>query len=262
MIKEFRFKGQSILMYLEPETYASDANLLYYLEANRVPEPEVIHVMLRALKVGDHCIDAGANVGFFTALMSKLVGETGRVLAIEPDSRNLLKLAKNLDINNCRNVTVIGFPVGARGAPVQFLERKENGTSSIHRGKMDADVIGGQFTHTATLTQLIDTYELRPTFMKMDIEGSEVEAMQGCEPYIDVIVAEVNGDALRSADSSIEEFVETMDTYGHAAHAIHYDGGVPSVVRPDQKIRATRQNANMLFTTGAQISKLWPEVEI
>lgn len=259
MIKEFRFKGHSILMFLEPDAYPSDAGLLTYLESNRVPEPEVVHVMLRALKPGHHAIDAGANVGFFTVLMSKLVGETGKVLAIEPDSRNLLKLAKNLDINDCKNVTIIGSALGAESGSTILRERTENGTSSVY-GPLDA--CPGLPVRVVTLTEMIDAYYFDPVFLKMDIEGSETEAFAGCEHFIPYIVSEVNEDALRSADSSVAELVENMRIAGYAPFNIRYDGTLPGMVRRDQTIRPTRQNANMLFTEQRNISKLWPEVEI
>ena len=46
------------------------------------------------IKQGDVVIDAGANIGIFTVMSSILVGNTGRVLSIEPDPENISILKK------------------------------------------------------------------------------------------------------------------------------------------------------------------------
>jgi hypothetical protein len=52
-------------------------------------EPEQAEAIASVLRPGDVFIDIGANVGFYTILASKRVGEKGRVYAIEPFLRNL-----------------------------------------------------------------------------------------------------------------------------------------------------------------------------
>lgn len=59
--------------------------------------------------MGDKVIDAGANIGIFTVMSSVLVGDSGLVLAIEPDPENLSGLKKNIELNNLRNVIVINI---------------------------------------------------------------------------------------------------------------------------------------------------------
>lgn len=63
--------------------------------------------LLRLLKEGDTVTDAGANTGIFTTIASFLVGDTGRVIAIEPDPENLMTLQMNIAINTLKNVKVI-----------------------------------------------------------------------------------------------------------------------------------------------------------
>ena len=56
--------------------------------------------MSRVVKPGDYCVDVGAHIGYFTLLLSRLVGETGYVLAFEPGTNNLPKLKRNLELNH------------------------------------------------------------------------------------------------------------------------------------------------------------------
>src|SRR4051812_40379471 len=60
-------------------------------------ESELAWVMLRMLKPGDIAIDVGANIGFFTMLMAKLVGPTGHVIALEPGELAREYLMKNIE---------------------------------------------------------------------------------------------------------------------------------------------------------------------
>ena len=79
--------------------FASDVNMRICIDKLGAPEPEVVHAMSRCLREGDHAIDVGANVGFFTLLMSQIVGKTGKVTAFEPAPNNLRKLYENLGAN-------------------------------------------------------------------------------------------------------------------------------------------------------------------
>ena len=51
-------------------------------------------------------IDVGANIGYFSCLMSKLAGPAGKVLAVEPEPQNLTLLQENIAINHLTNVVV------------------------------------------------------------------------------------------------------------------------------------------------------------
>ena len=248
----------SMLLDIQPGRLYSDTALAYYLDIGSVPEPEVVHVLFRVFKAGDCAVDAGANVGFFTVLMSKLVGPSGLVFAIEPDSRNLEVLRKNLDINDCAgNVRIIDKPLGAISGKTTFYENSENGQSS----RFNADgLVKTQMTETTTLDEVIG--DQKPVLLKMDIEGAETEAILGCKYRVPYVILEVNTTALKRADSSPEELIETMASWGLTPHVLHFDGALPSEVSSLQKIKPMRENANMLFTTRNKLVDLWPEVEI
>jgi FkbM family methyltransferase len=55
---------------------------------------------------GDFCVNVGANVGYFTCLMSRLVGSEGHVVAIEPRSDLVVLLRENLKVAALKNVEV------------------------------------------------------------------------------------------------------------------------------------------------------------
>ncbi|MGB5583898.1 MAG: FkbM family methyltransferase, partial [Gammaproteobacteria bacterium] len=59
-------------------------------------EPFETEVFRRLCKPGDFVVDIGANIGWYSVIASRLLGSSGRVLSIEPDSSNLQLLRTNL----------------------------------------------------------------------------------------------------------------------------------------------------------------------
>ena len=55
-------------------------------------------------KKNDIVIDVGANTGYYSLRLSSLVGENGKVIAIEPDPQTFNSLTKNCELNNISNV--------------------------------------------------------------------------------------------------------------------------------------------------------------
>lgn len=262
MITEFHFAGQRLLFDLHPEQFVSDADLMTYYNANQAPEPETIHVMLRALKAGDWAIDAGANIGFFTVLMSKLVGDKGGVVAIEPDARNLQKLRKNLDINSCNNVKIVEAPLDAVKRTVTFAQLKMNGMSSVHpHDWKKAETT--RSLNTTTLDEILRDLPARPRLLKLDIEGSEHAALEGCLQSIPIVLSELNEGALKRAGKSAHHLVHLMRHRGYGCFQPHPSGAMPSTLYETQSIKITRENTTMLFArSGLVASELWKEVAL
>ncbi len=69
-------------------------------------EAHVLDVLRDLAAPNTALVDVGANIGWFTVIGSRLIGEGGRVYAIEPEPRNLRLLRRNVSVNRCRNVTV------------------------------------------------------------------------------------------------------------------------------------------------------------
>lgn len=256
MIQEFRVGKHSLLFDLDPEHFASDNNLLWYAVNRQLPEPEVLEVMMRALKPGDCAVDAGANIGFFTVLMSKIVGAEGIVIAVEPDPDNFRKLRKNLDINSCHNVALHAGALGDRHAETPFYHAPDNGQHTV---------FGDGEAHGSVPLTKLDTiigHFYRPRLLKMDIEGSEVAALLGCSFDFPYIISEINEKALQRAGTSAKDLFNLLFHRGYARFQLHANGAMPSRIANLQSVKLTRENANMLFAQPVSVVNIWPEVEI
>ncbi len=133
--------------------------------------------MKQTVKPGWTVVDIGANIGYFTLLLSRLVGPTGKVYAFEPDPDNVRVLKKNVMANNCRNVIVVQKAVSNKDGQLKLFLDEEN--KGDHRSYDSHD---GRKSITIKSTTL-DTYFRKDKgtidFIKMDIQGSEALALLG-----------------------------------------------------------------------------------
>lgn len=134
---------------------------------------------MRVIRPGDTVYDLGANVGFYTLLASRLAGSSGRVFAFEPVPRNIRYLERHLLLNGCCNVTVIEAAVAETSGTAHFGERK-----SYSEGRLvgtDDDERGAYSVRVVALDDLVQQGELLPPrVLKIDVEGAEYRALQGC----------------------------------------------------------------------------------
>gem|GEM_PF-6605628 len=64
--------------------------------------------------------DVGAQAGFYTLILSRLVGDKGRVFAFEPNARELTYLIRHVSLNRLRNVEIVQAAVGEKSGMVPF----------------------------------------------------------------------------------------------------------------------------------------------
>src|SRR5262245_14603157 len=80
-----------------------DFKMNNHVQWTGVYEPEVVNVIGHFVEPGDLVIDAGASLGFFTVLLAKIVGDSGIVLAFEPEARSYDLLKRNIEENRLTN---------------------------------------------------------------------------------------------------------------------------------------------------------------
>jgi len=140
--------------------------------------PQMTHVLRRMIEPGMVCIDIGANIGYFTVIMSRAVGESGKVYAFEPDETNFSLLQKNLELNECKNVIPERLAISnVRGRTELFVDRINFGGHSLERkGKIFStqDVPVSSLDYWLGSRQKVD-------FAKIDVEGEEAKVLEGME---------------------------------------------------------------------------------
>jgi FkbM family methyltransferase len=154
-------------------------------------EPNVTAAFRQRLAPGDVCVDVGAHVGYFSLLASKLVGDTGHVYAFEPSPSNYQGLRGNLERNGVTNVTAFPFAAGerARRAALHEGPGTNSGRATLRPVRPDLTAIeepGLPVEVRPVASCIPGDDQKRVRVIKVDVEGSELEALQGLIPIFEL----------------------------------------------------------------------------
>jgi hypothetical protein len=173
------------------------------------------------IKEGSYFIDAGANIGWFTLIGSSLVGETGKVFAIEPEPGNLSLLNENIELNNINNVTVKDIALSNEDGYIMFYTNPENfGDHSVSPNtwkrcfKPNKSLSQEIEVKSSTLDSLFTDEEFsKVSFIKLDIQGSEPRVLQSkhLKKYRPNITLEYSPDHIYEAGGSPFEIFSFID---------------------------------------------------
>lgn len=144
--------------------------------------------ILSQLSPDDVFYDIGANVGHYLLPVKHRYPEA-TLYGFEPDPHNYWKLQQNLEANRVRNHVVtnnVALSDSCGTAP--FYASTMRGQSSFHKICSTGGVGAVREVITVpawTVDALVDTHDLlAPTWMKIDVEGHEVEVVDGAEATI------------------------------------------------------------------------------
>jgi FkbM family methyltransferase len=138
------------------------------------PMPLEIEVLTRnQLRHGAKCLNIGSHQGVLAMVLARLVGEYGRVLAVDPSPHNTSVMQANLDANGISNVAVLQAAISASNSPVSF------GFRANDRVDPNGPLVCRGIT-IDTLTQEFGT----PDIVTVDVEGFELEALRGASKLL------------------------------------------------------------------------------
>ena len=83
-------------------------------------ESHFARLTAKLVRPGMLAFDVGAHSGYFTLILSRLVGETGKVISFEPQPRPSNDLRRHIELNNLSNVEVVEAAVSDRSGTAFF----------------------------------------------------------------------------------------------------------------------------------------------
>jgi FkbM family methyltransferase len=131
------------------------------------------------IRSGMTVVDVGANLGLYTIFLSRLVGESGQVLAFEPDPGLFELLEKSVAANGRGNIVARPLALGRKAERVT-LQRGILNSGDNYVGAKE----GGAFCQPVDVSLVaLDELqpELRPDFVKIDVQGWELPVLAGME---------------------------------------------------------------------------------
>ncbi len=189
-------------------------------------EAETTRLFKELAKEGDVIIDIGANIGYYTLLASKIVGDSGKVYAFEPDPTNYRVLSSNIELNGCKNIVTEQKAISdANGSVTLYLDNKDVGAHTIYKnGKVKRQVV----VDSVTLDEYFKGKEYPINIIKMDIEGAEMAAIRGMGKIIAFnddlkIFTEFHLPWIRRAGVSPEYLISQLLDYYHFSITVIHD---------------------------------------
>jgi FkbM family methyltransferase len=144
------------------------------LFVRRTRETDMLKIINDHVQPNDVILDCGSNIGVYPILESNLLN-SGRIICVEPDMRNWEALEKNIQqINKKIKVNIFKGAISNKNSD---SELDVSGPSNL--SKLSSNITNGQTVRCITIPELCKQYNFIPNFIRMDIEGHEVEVLEG-----------------------------------------------------------------------------------
>jgi FkbM family methyltransferase len=189
-------------------------------------EPNELTWMSQTLAEGMTMIDIGAHMGMYTLTASKLVGESGVVVAVEPSTREFQRLNFHVTLNELRNVRCLQLAASSAFGEATLKIASEWNSGHNTFGEFfnpEVETIREERVLTQTLDAVVSAQNLeRVDLIKIDVEGHEMQVLAGAVETLTrfrpSLLIEVFEETLRRQGASVEAVLEFLTGHGYVLH--------------------------------------------
>ena len=192
----------------------------------------------RLLRPGMTALDVGAHHGYYTLLASTLVGSQGRVIAFEPSPRERIRLERHVRINKCTNVQIEPLALASEKsrADLYLVEGSEDYCNSLRPPAVRSPTKTVPVEVTS-LQEFLSHQRMGPIdFIKLDVEGAELEVLKGAGEALQnqprpVLMVEVYESRTEPWGYRSREIVQLLSKAGYDWFSLLNDG-TPQSIEP------------------------------
>ncbi len=204
-------------------------------------EPNEFYFLSTHLKPGMIFLDVGANDGLYALFASEYVGDTGRVFAFEPSSREYARLQDNIALNEKKNIEALRLALSCQnGVGVMHIAGYEHeGQNTL--GSFIYEGVEQLHSEQIPLRRLDDILAEKQIdhvdFMKIDVEGAEYTVLEGAEQmirsYRPTLLLELSDRALKQQERSAAEVLSFLRALGYRILSFEQTSGMPVQAQDD-----------------------------
>jgi len=207
--------------------YRTDEGLYFWLNPNKYLDQSIINtgkfeiestnVVKKLVEKGDTVLDIGANIGYYTVLFSKIIGEKGKVYAFEPTDYYFKVLLENLDANKIQNCEFFNFGFSYKESEVDIFIGDCSAT--IH-WSADTKPLKKEKIKLKSLDSFAQKIKLKKLdFIKIDVDGHEPSFFAGAwktlEKFNPIILLEINQENYLKAGHTAWDFYDLLKKRGY-----------------------------------------------
>jgi FkbM family methyltransferase len=214
-----RFALQRVDLVLDPDDYFQC--MMFYGRYG----PETLEVMNRFVRPGDTVLDIGAQVGYFSTQLARMVTDTGRVYCFEPDPTALERLNASVGANQMDWVTVVPLALSSREGSMDFYLSEHLGWSTGVSSSHLTDLHRTQ-VRTVPLDTLVERGQIprEVRLAKIDVEGFELEVLRGMQGMLGtsppILIVEINRAMQEAQEASGSEIQRLLREFGYRLYLI------------------------------------------
>lgn len=150
-----------------------------YFTYKRILDAGHISLIRKVVNPGDSVLDIGANIGFYSTVLSDLVGESGRVYSFEPDEMNFERLSQQ--VTKRKNISIFKKAVANNSGPLMLYRAEDLNVD--HQTYDSGDNRCCSEVEAVCLDEMFPNESF--TLIKIDIQGFDFHALQGCKGLIE-----------------------------------------------------------------------------
>jgi FkbM family methyltransferase len=177
----FDVERWGLRMRLHPRYNGCEKNLLFTPQMYEAPErAELVSEIDKAKGSGRTFVfvDIGANVGLFSLFVASYAGRNAKIIAIEPEPRNLCRLRFNVAANLGVPIQVIALALGKSEGRVVVKANERDRGGTFTRPVSQHDQAGTVYAECRPLLEVLRQEEVTYTdALKIDVEGAEDEIL-------------------------------------------------------------------------------------
>lgn len=173
--KEYSINIGDMTFKMSFSDYPITSAIIQRIEGSR--EKETVAIIKSILRHGDNVLEIGGCYGYFTIIMSKCIGNSGKVVSIEGTPNNYNILSSNLSLNSISNVDTYNLFITQKADSMNYEEDDRSPYDAIDKIGTD-ESSAGHIVETARLSSFLRDINYIPDVIFMDIEGFEVEVIE------------------------------------------------------------------------------------
>ena len=194
------------------------------IKNNQVFEKEVVALASKYIKPGNTVLDVGANFGQMSILFSQMVGDDGIVHSFDADDWVYEVFNKNIEANDKTGKIIPHFGAvhNVAGETLIFPEQDFEEFGAYGSYGIDYNAKHGREVKTITIDGL--QIEDPIHFMKIDIQGGDLQAMQGAKKTIErnrmPILFEYEYNFEEKYNLCFQDYVDFVQSIGYKFHKV------------------------------------------
>jgi FkbM family methyltransferase len=195
-----------------------------YFSYKRFSDRDKIDLITGHVKPGMSVLDIGANIGFYTMLLSRSVGKNGTVYAFEPEDANfnhLKRLTKKLT-----NIKRVKAACGEKSG-MSYLYKSDylNVDHHLYQNNESREKVG---VRMVSVDEYLKNERGGIGFVKIDVQGYDCFVLKGMKETLGrsdntIIIGELWPYGLRQAGSSADEYLSELRRLGFIVEILSKD---------------------------------------